>query len=144
MQLIRREFLQLAGVAAAATGVSPVAIAQSPGPKLTQILRGDLTGQGNVVQESVASIVEFGPGVAAPWHMHPGAQEILYVHEGSLIVEVDGRAPAVIKAGEAALVPADVPHLARNESATSAARALAMHSRSAKDKALVVPVKRAS
>ena len=36
-------------------------------PKLTQILREDLEGQGQVVQETVVSIVDFGPGAAAPW-----------------------------------------------------------------------------
>ena len=40
-------------------------------PKLTQILRKDLEDQGQVVQETIVSVVDFGPGTAAPWHMHP-------------------------------------------------------------------------
>jgi quercetin dioxygenase-like cupin family protein len=39
--------------------------------------------QGQVVQETVVSLVEFWPGTAAPWHMHPGAQELLHVFDGS-------------------------------------------------------------
>ena len=81
MQIIRREFLALSGLALAAPSIATMAQAQA-GPKLTQILRKDLEGQGDVVQETVVSIVEFPPGAAAPWHMHPGAQELLHVIEG--------------------------------------------------------------
>jgi quercetin dioxygenase-like cupin family protein len=59
----------------------PLVQARPAGPKLTQLLRKDLENQGSVVQETVVSIVEFGPGSAAPWHMHPGAQELLQVIE---------------------------------------------------------------
>ncbi|MFL5059600.1 MAG: cupin domain-containing protein [Xanthobacteraceae bacterium] len=126
--------------------MSKVATAQTPaaGPKLTQILRKDLESQGQQVQESVVSVVEFGPGIAAPWHMHPGAQEILYTLDGTLIVEIEGQGMTTVKAGECSIIPADIPHLARNDSASAAAKALVVHSRSAKDKPLVVPVKRAS
>jgi len=143
MKLVRREFLHLVATAVAVTGIAPDASAQSApaGPKLTQILRRDLERQGQVVQESVVSVAEFGPGTAAPWHMHPGAQEILHVTEGNLIVEMEGTPPAPLKAGESYIFPADAPHLARNEGATLA-WALIVHSRSAKDKPLVVVVSR--
>src|SRR5205823_3946959 len=39
-------------------------------------------------------------GTAAPWHIHPGAQEILFVIEGSVTVEIEGQAPTVLKAGQ--------------------------------------------
>jgi quercetin dioxygenase-like cupin family protein len=117
------------------------AIAQTPaGPTATQILKGDLAGQANLVQESTVTMVEFPPATAAPRHMHPGAQEILYVAEGSLIVEVQGQPAKTLKAGEAGLIPADVPHLARNESTRMAAKAIAFHSRSDKAKPFVVAV----
>jgi quercetin dioxygenase-like cupin family protein len=146
MKIRRRNFLLLAGAAASASAVSKVARAQvaAAGPKLTQILRKDLEGQDRQVQESVISLVEFGPGIAAPWHMHPGAQEILYTMEGNLVVEIEGQGMTTVKAGECSVIPADVPHLARNDSNSTAAKALVVHSRSAKDKPLVVPVKRAS
>ena len=146
MKIRRRNFLLLAGAAASASAVPKVARAQTPtaGPKLTQILRKDLEGQDRHVQESVISLVEFGPGIAAPWHMHPGAQEILYTMEGNLVVEIEGQGMATVKAGECSIIPADVPHLARNDSNSTAAKALVVHSRSAKDKPLVVPMKRAS
>jgi len=141
MTLVRRELLQLAATAAVA-GIAHAASAQTPGgPKLTQVLRKDLERQGHVVQESMVSVVEFGPGVAAPWHMHPGAQEIFYVMEGDAVVEMEGVGTTQLKTGEAYLIPADVPHLARNEGNVTA-KALVVHSRSAKEKPLVVAVAR--
>ena len=140
MNLVRREFL-LAGVAVSASPLLSSTVQAQGGPKLAQVLRNDLQGQAEKVQENVVSLAEFGPGAAAPLHMHPGAQEILYAIEGALVVEVEGRQPATIKAGEAAVIPADVPHLARNDSTSAAAKALVVHSRSDKAKPLVVAVK---
>ena len=72
IKLIRRELLFLSGIVATVPLMSKSAWAQTQAaPKLTQILREDLEGQGQVVQETVVSIVDFGPGAAAPWHMHP-------------------------------------------------------------------------
>ena len=123
--------------------IANIAFAQTQaGPKLTQILRNDLEGQGQVVQETVVSLVEFPPGSAAPWHMHPGAQELLHVIEGSLIVEMEGKGRAVLEAGQAGLIPAELVHLARNESASATGKALVVHSRAAKDKPLIVVVKK--
>jgi len=146
MIMIRRHFLLLASAAASAPATARLAAAQAPaaGPKLTQIVRKDLEGQGQQVQESIVSLVEFGPGIAAPWHMHPSAQEILYALEGTLIVEIEGQGTTAVKVGECSIIPADIPHLARNDSTGATAKALVVHSRSAKDKPLVVPVKRAS
>jgi quercetin dioxygenase-like cupin family protein len=144
MTLLRREFLQIAGVVVAVPAASRVVLAQQsgPAPKLTQILKKDIEGQGQAAQETVVSIVEFGPGVSAPWHMHPSAQEMLYALDGNLVVEVEGRGTSGVKPGEAAIIPGDIPHLARNESASATVKALVVHTRGAKDKPFVVAVKR--
>jgi quercetin dioxygenase-like cupin family protein len=144
MKIVRRELLYLAGVAAAALpSMSTIAWAQTPaGPKLTQILRKDLENQGQIVQETIVSVVDFAPGTAAPWHMHPGAQELLHVIEGSLVVEIEGGGATLLKAGEAGIIPADLVHLARNETAGVSAKALVVHSRAAKDKPLIVVAKK--
>ena len=141
MTLVRRRFMQLA--AAAAAGGTQTVSAQAPqgGPKLTQILRNDLQGQDQKVRETVVNVLEMPAGTAAPWHMHPGAQEILFVIEGSVTVEIEGQAPTVLKAGQIALIPAEIPHLARNDG-NGGARALVTHSRADKDKPFVVVVKR--
>jgi quercetin dioxygenase-like cupin family protein len=140
--IIRRDFIRFSG--AALTGLSIGAIASAKaqtGPKLTQILRRDLEDQGQIVQETVVSLVEFAPGTAAPWHIHPGAQELLHVIEGSLLVEIEGKGGALLKAGEAGIIPADVVHLASNESSGATGKALVVHSRAAKEKPLMVVVK---
>ena len=143
MKIIRRDLLYLSGIAAALPMMARIASAQTQaGPKLTQILRKDLENQGQVVQETIVSVVDFGPGTAAPWHMHPGAQELLHVIEGSLVVEIEGGGTTLLKTGEAAIVPADIVHLARNENTGISVKALVVHSRAAKDKPLVVVVKK--
>jgi len=135
MAFVRRRFLQLAAAAVAAPASAGIVLAQAPqgGPKLSQILRNDLQGQDKKVEETVVNILEMSPGVGAPWHMHPGAQEVLFVIEGA----------RTLKPGEIALMPAEVPHLARNDGG-SGARALVIHSRADKEKPFVVPVKRAT
>ena len=142
MTLIRREVLQTAGVLVAIPTASRFVLAQAPaGPKLTQILKKDMEGQDQKVEETIVSIVEFGPGVAAPWHMHPSAQEMLYALDGNLVVEIEGRGSATVKLGEASIIPGDIPHLARNET-NATVKALVVHTRGAKDKPFVVPVRR--
>jgi quercetin dioxygenase-like cupin family protein len=113
-------------------------------PKLTPLLKADLQGQGQSVQETVVSLLEMGPAVAAPWHMHPGAQELIYVLDGSLVVEVEGRGASEVKMGEIILIPAELPHLARNDSADVMARALVTHSRADKEKPFLVVLKRST
>jgi quercetin dioxygenase-like cupin family protein len=139
----RRDFLQLAASAAAVPVGTKIVLAQAPqgGPKLTQILRSDLRSQDEKVQETMVNFLEMPPGAAAPWHMHPGAQELLQVIEGNLTVEIEGRPTTVLKAGEAGIIPAELVHLARNESGATA-RAFVVHSRAAKDKPLIVVVKK--
>jgi len=146
MKIFRRQFLSLAGAAISAPSVPLIVVAQTPRgtPKLTEILRKDLEGQGQVVQETVILAGEFGPGSETPWHIHPGAQEVLYVQEGSLTVEVERLGMLAIKAGETYLIAADVPHRVRNESPTAAAKSVVIYSRSAKDKPLLVAVKKAT
>lgn len=129
------------GIVVAARWRSKIAWARAQtGPKLIQILRKELEGQGQTVQETVLSVVDFGPGAAALWHMHPGAQELLHVIEGSLVVEIYGAGKTSLKTGEAGIITADLVHLARNEDASTTAKALVVHSRAAKDKPLMVVV----
>jgi quercetin dioxygenase-like cupin family protein len=145
MMLLRRRFLHLTGAAALLPITARIAAAQAPqaGPKLTQILRADLEGQNQKVQESVVNVLEMGPGVGAPWHMHPGAQELLFVFEGSLTLEIEGRGTKVLKAGEIGVIPAEIPHLARNDGSVPA-KALVTHSRADKEKPLTVAVRRST
>jgi quercetin dioxygenase-like cupin family protein len=107
--------------------------------------RGRVRGaesQGQKVEETVAIAADFGPGSVSPWHMHPGAQELLFVSDGRLTLEVDGRETRIINAGEASIIPADTAHQVKNDSTDLSAKSLVVFSRSAKDKPLLVRVKR--
>jgi quercetin dioxygenase-like cupin family protein len=61
----------------------------------------------------VTARVEIGPGVESGRHTHPG-EEFGYVLEGVLQLEIDGRGPQTLKAGDVFFVPAGVAHNGRN------------------------------
>ena len=69
--------------------------AQQAGTKRTDLQRHDLSAPG---REVVQVRVDFDPGYVAPRHTHPG-EEIIYVIEGSLEYEIDGKL-AKVKAGD--------------------------------------------
>jgi len=78
--------------------------------KRTDLLRNDLSIPG---REVVQVLVEFGPGVTAVRHSHPG-EELVYVTEGSLEYQLDGRAPVIVRAGEVLFIPHGTPHAVKN------------------------------
>ena len=57
--------------------------------------------------------VELDPEVAFPKHTHPG-EEIIYVLEGALEYEVDGKPPMTLKAGDVLFIPPGTIHSAKN------------------------------
>ena len=87
-----------------------VALAQQPGIKRTDLQRHDLSVPG---REVIQVRVELDPGVAFPKHTHPG-EEIIYVLEGALEYEVDGKPPVTLKAGDVLFIPAGTIHSAKN------------------------------
>jgi quercetin dioxygenase-like cupin family protein len=78
--------------------------------KRTDLLRQDLSAPG---REVIQVLVEFGPGVAAARHSHHG-EELVFVTEGSLEYQLEGRPPVVVKAGEVLFIPHGKPHAVRN------------------------------
>jgi len=58
--------------------------------------------------------------VVAPKHTHPG-EEIIYVLEGALEYELEGKPPVTLKAGDVLFVPYGVPHSAKNVGTINAA-----------------------
>jgi quercetin dioxygenase-like cupin family protein len=87
-----------------------VALAQQPGVKRTDLQRHDLSVSG---REVVQTRVEFAPGVGSGKHWHPG-EEIVYVLEGSLEYQVEGKPTMTLKAGDVLFIPARAIHAARN------------------------------
>ncbi len=87
-----------------------VARAQQVGSKRTDLQRHDLSVPG---REVVQARVEIDPGVTSPRHWHPG-EEIIYVLEGSLEYQIEGKPPVTLKAGDVFFIPARTIHAAKN------------------------------
>ena len=91
--------------------VGAVAFAQQQtGLRRTELQRHDISAPG---REVVQARVEFDPGHGIPRHTHPG-EEVVYVLEGTVEYQLDGKPPMTLKAGQAGFVPAGVVHSARN------------------------------
>ncbi len=90
---------------------------QQPGVRRTDLQRHDLGAPG---REVIQVRVELDPGVAFGRHWHPG-EEIIYVLEGALEYEVEGRAPVTLRAGDVLFIPARTVHAARNVGAGNGA-----------------------
>ena len=86
------------------------AVQQAPGLWRTDLQQHDLSVPG---REVIQNRVEVGPEAPPIRHKHPG-EEIIYVLEGSLEYNIDGREPRTYEAGEALLVPAETVHSVRN------------------------------
>jgi quercetin dioxygenase-like cupin family protein len=101
-----------------AAGVLALHAAQAQqGIKRTDLQQLDLSAPG---REVIQVRVDFAPGVAFPPHSHPG-EEIVYVIEGLLEYQVDGKPPVTLKAGDVLFIPAGTIHAAKNVGSGNAA-----------------------
>ena len=64
-------------------------------------------------RHAVQALAEFVPGGAAGKHTHPG-EELGYILEGTLELQIEGQPPRTVKAGEWFFVPAGMVHDGRN------------------------------
>ena len=99
-----------AALMAAGVLALPAAPAQPSGIKRTDLQRHDLSVPG---REAIQVRVDFAPGVAFGKHTHPG-EEIIYVLEGALEYEVEGKPPVTLRAGDVLFIPAGAVHSVRN------------------------------
>jgi quercetin dioxygenase-like cupin family protein len=83
--------------------------ARQPGVRRTDLQRHDLGVPG---REVVQVRVVLDPGAAFGRHWHPG-EEIIYVLDGALEYDVEGRPPITLRAGDVLFVPARTIHAAR-------------------------------
>lgn len=107
MQLTR-----ITAIAVLVVGIGSVvqtASAQQAGTKRTDLQRHDLSAAG---REVVQVRVDFDPGYTAPRHIHPG-EEIIYVLEGTLEYQIDGKS-VTVKPGDVLFVPAGAVHSVKN------------------------------
>jgi quercetin dioxygenase-like cupin family protein len=94
-----------------------MAQAQQSGVKRTDLQQHDLSVPG---REVVQVRVDIAPGVLAPNHSHPG-EEIVYVIEGLLEYQLEGRPPVTLRAGEVLFIPTGTIHSAKNVGSVNAA-----------------------
>ncbi len=87
----------------------------------TLLLKSDVTGIEG--KETLMLVVEFAPGAVGGKHFHPG-DELVYMLEGSITLEVEGKPPATFKAGDTFHIPSKVVHAGKNASTTAGAKAL--------------------
>jgi len=90
---------------------------QAPGIRRTDPQRHDLSVPG---REIMQNRVDIGPEAPFIKHKHPG-EEIIYVLEGSLEYEVEGKPPTTLDAGDVLLVPAETIHAVRSVGSGNAA-----------------------
>ena len=97
-------------LALALAGIGFALFAQQPG-----FTRKMLQDQEMSVNDrhAVQVLAEFVPGGAAGRHTHPG-EELGYVMEGTLQLEIEGQAPRTLKAGETFFIPANTVHDGKN------------------------------
>jgi quercetin dioxygenase-like cupin family protein len=108
------------------------------GPKITPLLSRDLAGPPG--KELSVITVEYAPGAWDPAHTHH-AQVMVYVLEGSVVMQVKGEKPITLMPGQTFYEePNDVHVVARNASQTAPAKFLVFF---VKDKGapLLVPAK---
>jgi quercetin dioxygenase-like cupin family protein len=77
---------------------------------------------GEPAKEVDIQLYTFPPGSAVPWHIHPGAHEIEYGVEGTLMIEEEGKPPYPLKAGGSNYLAPDVVHRGWNASTTNPAK----------------------
>jgi quercetin dioxygenase-like cupin family protein len=90
--------------------------AQQTGFKRVELQKHDLSMNGH---EAVQVRGEFAAGAGVGRHTHPG-EEISYVLEGQVVLEMDGKPPLTLKPGDVFFVPAGQVHAAKNTGGTPA------------------------
>ena len=108
------------GIALGLVGGQLISAQQQP-IKRTDLLKSDLAEiKDNEMHVWVADIA---PGAATGRHFHP-TPRFVYVLEGAVVLELDGKAPQMFKAGQAFAEMTNEVHNFRNASTTEPAKAL--------------------
>lgn len=89
-----------------------------PDPVLSEIVSGMPKGERQTVRVFTAS---FKPGDRTVFHTHQFPVTV-YILEGAFTLELEGRAPVIVKAGQAFVEPPNVKMTGYNRSTTEALR----------------------
>jgi len=98
-----------------------IGAAQQPPIKRTDLLVTSLADLGD--KDMHVWVGDVAPGATTDRHSHP-TPRFVYVLEGAVVLEVDGKPPQTFQTGQAFVEPANAIHKFRNASATEPARAL--------------------
>ena len=103
---------------ALAISLPSISQGQPPLPLLREIVHGMPKGERQEVRVLVATIK---PGDKTPFHTHRFPVTV-YVLEGEFTLEMEGRAPVTVKAGQAMVEPPQVKMTGYNRSSTEPMR----------------------
>jgi quercetin dioxygenase-like cupin family protein len=81
-------------------------------------------------------VADIGPGASTGRHSHP-TPRFVYVLEGAVVLEMDGKPPMTFRVGQTFAEPSNTIHNFRNASTTEPAKALGFQY-AAKDQALQI------
>ena len=101
---------------AAILAMIAVCVAARPAAKWTELQRHEIPG---TALDGVTSVIEIPPGVTSPRHSHPG-EDFGYIIEGTIVLQVDGKPPQTLKAGDVFFTERGRIHNARNIGTTTA------------------------
>lgn len=119
---MRNTMIVSAGLVALISSPTSMAQEQSaakpPPPLLREIVQGMPRGEGQEVRVLTATLK---PGEKTPFHTHR-FPVTAYVLEGTFTLEMEGRAPVTVKAGQAIVEPPRVKMTGYNRSSTEPMR----------------------
>ena len=83
----------------------------APDELTTRLKRTELQRSASSVpgRDIVQVLTEIPVGVASGWHIHPG-EEIGYILDGTVRMEIEGHETLVLHKGDPFLIPPRVPH----------------------------------
>jgi quercetin dioxygenase-like cupin family protein len=90
--------------------------AEKPAAKFSELQRREIPGTG---LEGVTTVAEIPPGATSARHSHPG-EDFGYLIEGTIVLQVDGKPPQTVRAGEVFFTERGHIHNARNIGTTMA------------------------
>jgi quercetin dioxygenase-like cupin family protein len=90
--------------------------AEKPAAKFSELQRRQIPG---TELEGVTTVAEIPPGATSARHSHPG-EDFGYLIEGTIVLQVDGKPPQTVRAGEVFFTERGQIHNARNIGTTMA------------------------
>ena len=117
MKKVKNFLRHVVSIGLFAFAITGPALGQQSGIKRTELQRYDLTIKGS---EVIQVRIDFDAGSAFGKHSHPG-EEVIYVLEGSIQYEVEGKESVTLKAGDVLFIPKGTVHAAKNVGTTKAA-----------------------